>query len=184
MRFAVRFAVQGLTLVFVETKRGADALEDFLARNGFPATSIHGDRSQSEREQALRSFRSGRTPILVATDVAARGLDIPHVRLEPIVRASVEPSFTHVQPKDPEPAAGGQRGSRICVTYRSVWHHTLQTHLADLASRTPPASGAAAWFFSAFCPFISVYLFEGSSSQPPKLVPCSFLNPQNRALCR
>jgi hypothetical protein len=41
---------QGLTLVFVETKRGADALEDFLAGNGFPATSIHGDRSQQERE--------------------------------------------------------------------------------------------------------------------------------------
>jgi Helicase conserved C-terminal domain len=75
------FLSQGLTLVFVETKRGADALEDFLMRSGFPATSIHGDRSQSEREQALRSFRSGRTPILVATDVAARGLDIPHVSM-------------------------------------------------------------------------------------------------------
>ena len=66
-------------MVFVETKRGADALEDFLCGNGFPATSIHGDRSQQEREMALKSFRSGRTPILVATDVAARGLDIPHV---------------------------------------------------------------------------------------------------------
>ena len=42
--------MQGLTLVFVETKRGADALEDFLAGNNFPATSIHGDRSQQERE--------------------------------------------------------------------------------------------------------------------------------------
>jgi hypothetical protein len=42
--------VQGLTLVFVETKRGADALEDFLCGNNFPATSIHGDRSQQERE--------------------------------------------------------------------------------------------------------------------------------------
>lgn len=41
---------QGLTLVFVETKRSADALEDFLAGHGFPATSIHGDRSQQERE--------------------------------------------------------------------------------------------------------------------------------------
>ncbi|GAB2266850.1 DEAD-box ATP-dependent RNA helicase 37 [Dionaea muscipula] len=70
---------QNLTLVFVETKKGADALEHFLSINGFPATSIHGDRTQQERELALRSFKSGNTPILVATDVAARGLDIPHV---------------------------------------------------------------------------------------------------------
>ncbi|XP_056171138.1 DEAD-box ATP-dependent RNA helicase 37-like [Syzygium oleosum] len=70
---------QALTLVFVETKRGADSLENWLYTNGFPATTIHGDRSQQERELALRSFKSGRTPILVATDVAARGLDIPHV---------------------------------------------------------------------------------------------------------
>ena len=69
----------GLTLVFVETKRNADAIEDFLCREGFPATSIHGDRTQREREDALHSFRAGRTPILVATDVAARGLDIPNV---------------------------------------------------------------------------------------------------------
>ncbi|XP_030458423.1 DEAD-box ATP-dependent RNA helicase 37-like [Syzygium oleosum] len=70
---------QSLTLVFVETKKGADSLENWLCSNGFPATSIHGDRTQQERESALRSFKSGRTPILVATDVAARGLDIPHV---------------------------------------------------------------------------------------------------------
>ncbi|PKI43163.1 hypothetical protein CRG98_036469 [Punica granatum] len=70
---------QSLTLVFVETKKGADSLENWLCMNGFPATSIHGDRTQQERELALRSFKSGRTPILVATDVAARGLDIPHV---------------------------------------------------------------------------------------------------------
>ncbi|KAH9737665.1 DEAD-box ATP-dependent RNA helicase 37 [Citrus sinensis] len=70
---------QALTLVFVETKKGADALEHWLYMNGFPATTIHGDRTQQERELALRSFKSGKTPILVATDVAARGLDIPHV---------------------------------------------------------------------------------------------------------
>ncbi|KAI3461878.1 hypothetical protein Pfo_018541 [Paulownia fortunei] len=70
---------QALTLVFVETKKGADSLEHWLCINGFPATSIHGDRTQQEREYALRSFKSGKTPILVATDVAARGLDIPHV---------------------------------------------------------------------------------------------------------
>ena len=74
-------AIEGLTLIFVETKRAADQLEEFLYRSGYPATSIHGDRTQREREAALESFRSGRTPILVATDVAARGLDISQARL-------------------------------------------------------------------------------------------------------
>jgi ATP-dependent RNA helicase DDX3X len=71
--------LNGLTLVFVETKRMADMLSDFLMNNRLPATSIHGDRTQREREQALDTFRKGRTPILVATAVAARGLDIPNV---------------------------------------------------------------------------------------------------------
>lgn len=70
---------QGLTLVFVETKRMADNLCDFLLRANFAATSIHGDRTQREREKALDSFRNGRTPVMVATAVAARGLDIPNV---------------------------------------------------------------------------------------------------------
>ncbi|XP_020552195.1 DEAD-box ATP-dependent RNA helicase 52-like [Sesamum indicum] len=68
-----------LTLVFVETNRAADALECWLSRKGFPSTAIHGDKIQMERERALKLFRSGCTPILVATDVAAWGLDIPHV---------------------------------------------------------------------------------------------------------
>ncbi|XP_026860985.2 DEAD-box helicase 3 X-linked a isoform X3 [Electrophorus electricus] len=69
-----------LTLVFVETKKGADALEDFLYREGYACTSIHGDRSQRDREEALHQFRSGRCPIMVATAVAARGLDICNVK--------------------------------------------------------------------------------------------------------
>lgn len=59
-----------LTLVFVETKKGADALEDFLYHEGYACTSIHGDRSQRDREEALHQFRSGRCPILVATAVS------------------------------------------------------------------------------------------------------------------
>ena len=47
---------------------------------GFPVTSIHGDRTQMEREEALRRFKTGLTPIIVATAVAARGLDIPNVK--------------------------------------------------------------------------------------------------------
>jgi len=64
----------GLTLIFVETKRMADTLSDFLIAQGFPATSIHGDRTQRERERALEMFRNARCPILVATAVAARGM--------------------------------------------------------------------------------------------------------------
>uniref|UniRef100_A0A2K5SEF7 RNA helicase n=1 Tax=Cebus imitator TaxID=2715852 RepID=A0A2K5SEF7_CEBIM len=69
-----------LILVFVETKKGADSLEDFLHREGYACTCIHGDRSQRAREEALHQFRSGKSPILVATAVAARGLDISNVR--------------------------------------------------------------------------------------------------------
>lgn len=70
-----------LTLVFVETKRGADSLEDYLFSQKFMVASIHGDRTQDDRELALSCFRTGRTPILVATAVAARGLDIPNVKV-------------------------------------------------------------------------------------------------------
>jgi ATP-dependent RNA helicase DDX3X len=69
----------GLCLIFTATKQNADELEDFFTHNGYRATSIHGDRSQRERESALKNFRKGQTPILVATDVASRGLDIPNV---------------------------------------------------------------------------------------------------------
>ena len=58
-----------LTLVFVETKKGADSLEDFLYHEGYACTSIHGDRSQRDREEALHQFRSGKSPIIVATAV-------------------------------------------------------------------------------------------------------------------
>jgi len=71
----------GLAVVFVETKRAADQLELNLHEAGVPVTAIHGDRSQTEREEALNAFKSGANPVLVATDVAARGLDIPNVAL-------------------------------------------------------------------------------------------------------
>ncbi|XP_078220396.1 ATP-dependent RNA helicase DDX3Y [Callithrix jacchus] len=69
-----------LILVFVVTKKEVDSLEEFLYHEGYACTSIHGDRSQRAREEALRQFRSGKSPILVATAVAARGLDISNVR--------------------------------------------------------------------------------------------------------
>lgn len=66
-------------LVFTRTKRGADRLAQVLERWDHKPNRIHGDRSQSQREAALKSFKSGRTKILVATDVAARGIDIDSV---------------------------------------------------------------------------------------------------------
>jgi ATP-dependent RNA helicase RhlE len=69
-------------LVFARTKHGAGRLADQLERDGIAATAIHGDKSQPQRIRALEGFKSGRVAILVATDVAARGLDIdalPHV---------------------------------------------------------------------------------------------------------
>jgi probable ATP-dependent RNA helicase DDX4 len=68
------------TMVFVETKKNADFLATYLCGEGLPATSIHGDRLQREREEALRDFRSGKMPIIVATGVASRGLDIKEVK--------------------------------------------------------------------------------------------------------
>ena len=69
----------GLTVVFVETKRMVDTLSNYLIANNYHVTSIHGDRTQMEREKALQSCRQGPTPIVVATTVATRGLDIPNV---------------------------------------------------------------------------------------------------------
>jgi ATP-dependent RNA helicase RhlE len=73
---------KGQTLIFARTKRGTERLANELAREGFSAAMIHGDRSQSQRNGALSGFQLGRFNILVATDVAARGLhvdDVAHV---------------------------------------------------------------------------------------------------------
>ena len=70
---------RGLTIVFSRTKRTAAKVADDLAERGFAAAAIHGDLGQGAREQALRAFRNGKVDILVATDVAARGIDVENV---------------------------------------------------------------------------------------------------------
>jgi superfamily II DNA/RNA helicase len=71
--------VPGRGLVFVRTKRSADRLAVRLRARGIPAAAMHGDLSQAARERALDRFRSGRVATLVATDVAARGLDVDDI---------------------------------------------------------------------------------------------------------
>lgn len=66
-------------LIFTESKRMADELRMILSRKGFKATSLHGDKSQTAREAILNGFRSGRTQVLIATEIAARGLDVDDI---------------------------------------------------------------------------------------------------------
>lgn len=66
-------------IIFGRTKRGVEVLSKNLHKQGFKADSIHGDKSHNQRQRALKAFKEGRINILVATDVAARGLDIPNV---------------------------------------------------------------------------------------------------------
>ena len=70
---------RGLTMVFTRTKRTAAKVADELTDRGFAAAAVHGDLGQGAREQALRAFRSGKVDVLVATDVAARGIDVEDV---------------------------------------------------------------------------------------------------------
>lgn len=61
-------------LIFMDTKKGCDQITRQLRTDGWPALSIHGDKSQAERDWVLSEFKSGKSPIMTATDVAARGL--------------------------------------------------------------------------------------------------------------
>jgi ATP-dependent RNA helicase DDX3X len=98
------------TLVFVRTKKAADFVDDFLFNHGLPSTSIHSDRTQNEREDALRAFRSGRAPILVATGVSARGLDIRNVMH--VINMDL-PSFEHNGPDEYIHRIGKPRSSLL-----------------------------------------------------------------------
>merc|ERR1712048_429421 len=67
------------TIVFTETKKNCDFLAQELGKRGWPVAPIHGDKDQRQRDSVLRDFRAGRIPILIATDVAARGIDITDI---------------------------------------------------------------------------------------------------------
>ncbi|KAK5136145.1 hypothetical protein LTR08_003982 [Meristemomyces frigidus] len=79
--FELLFAMEpGRTMIFCNSKAQVDLLDDFLYNRGLPTTSIHGDRNQREREDAIRAFRTGKAPILIATGVSARGWDVAGVK--------------------------------------------------------------------------------------------------------
>jgi ATP-dependent RNA helicase RhlE len=109
----------GQTLVFTRTKYGADKLTTFLKREGIAAHALHGDKAQSHRTRTLEAFRSGVADVLVATDIAARGIDVDGIRM--VVNYDV--------PQDPEvyvhrvgrTARAGARGLALTLLSPDEW---------------------------------------------------------------
>lgn len=103
-------------LVFTRTKHGANKLAEFLAANGIPALAIHGNKSQSARTQALAKFKAGDLQVLVATDIAARGIDIselPHVVNFEL--PNVAEDYVHRIGRTGRAGAEGDAVSLVCV---------------------------------------------------------------------
>ena len=84
-------AREGRTIFFVRTKHGADRLADRLALKGIPVGALHGGKTQAVRTRTLAAFKSGATKVLVATDVAARGIHVDDVSLVVHVDAPTDP---------------------------------------------------------------------------------------------
>jgi ATP-dependent RNA helicase DeaD len=112
----------GSVLVFARTKRRTDKLAAFLHNKGIEVCRIHGDRSQHQREDALMGFRKGKFRVLVATDIAARGIDIPHI--EHVINYDlpfVPEDYLH---RIGRTARAGREGKALCLVApeeRSLW---------------------------------------------------------------
>jgi superfamily II DNA/RNA helicase len=101
----------GKVLLFGRTKHGVEKLSQVLSREGFRAASIHGNKSQPQRQRALKDFKEDRVQILVATDVAARGLDIPNVTH--VINYDVPSSFDDYVHRIGRTGRAGKRGNAL-----------------------------------------------------------------------
>src|SRR5213593_885550 len=124
----------GQTLIFTRTKYGADKLVTFLKREGIAANALHGDKAQSHRTRTLNQFRDGSAEILVATDIAARGIDVDGIRMV----------VNHDVPTDPEvyvhrvgrTARAGARGLALTLISPDEW--LLMADIERLIGQTFP----------------------------------------------
>jgi ATP-dependent RNA helicase RhlE len=133
---------RGLTLVFVRTQRGADRLAKVLRKEGFGAGELHGGMSQPQRERALARFVSGGRDVLVATDVAARGLDVDGI--SHVINYDAPADHTAYVHRVGRTGRAGRRGD--AVTFVTPEQHTdvgkIAEHLSlttGLGGRTRPA---------------------------------------------
>jgi superfamily II DNA/RNA helicase len=128
---------RGLTLIFTRTKRTAAKVADELADRGFAAAAIHGDLGQGAREQALRAFRSGKVDVLVATDVAARGLDVEGIT-HVINYQAPEDEMTYVHRIGRTARAGASGTSITLVDWDDVPRWKLICDKLGLPFHEPP----------------------------------------------
>jgi len=128
---------RGLTLIFVRTKRSAAKVADELADRGFAVAAVHGDLGQGSREQALRAFRSGKVDVLVATDVAARGLDVEGIT-HVINYQAPEDEMTYVHRIGRTARAGAQGNAITLVDWDDVPRWKLVCDKLDLPFHEPP----------------------------------------------
>jgi ATP-dependent RNA helicase RhlE len=114
-------AGMGRALVFTRTKRGADRVGKYLEGAGIRADSIHGDKSQGQRERALAAFKSGAVRALVATDIAARGIDVDAVtHVVNYELPNVPEAYVHRIGRTARAGAGGVAISLVCDDERSL----------------------------------------------------------------
>merc|ERR1712232_200593 len=119
--------------------RAVDKLEIDLYKAGVEVTAIHGDRSQAQREEALGAFKSGANPVLVATDVAARGLDIPNIAL--VVNFDMPKQFHSYVHRIGRTGRAGRRGVAIAFVNERCSYLAELGHLLVEAKQELPS-----WF--------------------------------------
>src|SRR5437899_6475403 len=124
----------GQTLIFTRTKYGADKLVTFLRREGIPAHAIHGDKAQSHRTRTLDAFRSGAADVLVATDIAARGIDVDGIRM--VVNFDVPHEAEVYVHRVGRTARAGARGLALTLLSPDEW--LLMGDIEKLVGQTFP----------------------------------------------
>src|SRR5438552_2740392 len=124
----------GQTLVFTRTKYGADKLAGYLKKEGIPAHALHGDKAQSHRTRTLEAFRRGVSEILVATDIAARGIDVDGIRM--VVNFDVPADAEVYVHRVGRTARAGARGLALTLLSPDEW--LLMADIEKLIGQTFP----------------------------------------------
>ena len=130
---------QGRTLVFTRTKHGADRVVKHLAEDGVAAEAIHGNKSQPQRERALAAFRAGNTRVLVATDIAARGIDVSGItHVINFELPNVPESYVHRIGRTARAGAAGQAISLVDGAERAFLRDIEKLIRQPIPAMSPP----------------------------------------------